>query len=122
MTTMIYQLTCFHAGLKQTVHENRFGYIIRVVPSNDMIDPQLCCPSIKGLTSENTAERAYDSDQFETESERLRRRTVIPPSDLLHYLVHCPSIQLVIGKDLEWETIFDLVLLDRLSAQSKVSY
>lgn len=40
--------------------------------------------------------------------------TVIPLAHLIYNLVHCPAIQLVVGEDLQWKSIFDLILLDSL--------
>ena len=40
--------------------------------------------------------------------------TVVPPADLVDYTIHRPPIQVVIGQDLQRETVFDLILLHSL--------
>lgn len=43
--------------------------------------------------------------------------TIITPSDLLDNPVHRPSVEVVVGEDLEGETVLYLILLDSLPGQ-----
>lgn len=62
-----------------TIHQYRLCDIVRIVTSDNVINPQLSRTSIESLSPEHTTERA-----------------VVLPPDLAHDFVHRPAVQLII--------------------------
>ncbi len=75
-----------------TVHED-----VRVVASYDVVHTERGSTAVQGLSAENTAERA-----------------VVFLPNCRNDAVHCPSVQLIIGKDLEGHVVLLLIALDGL--------
>ena len=80
-----------------TVHEDSLCNIVRVVASYDVVHAERGSAAVQGLSAENTAERA-----------------VVFLPNCRNDAVHCPSVQLIIGKDLEGHVVLLLIALDGL--------
>ena len=81
----------------RTVHEDRLCDVVRVVTSYDVVHAERGGAAVQGLPPEDTAERA-----------------VILLSNRGDDPVHCPSVQLVVGEDLERHVVLLLIALDGL--------
>jgi hypothetical protein len=82
---------------ERTVHEDCLGDVICVVARDDVVNAKHRRSAIKGLPSENTTECA-----------------VVLSANLRNDGVHSPSVQLIVGKDLQWHVVLLLIPLDRL--------
>ena len=85
------------ARKKRTVHEHRLGDVVCIVARNDVIHAKRGSTAVERLPAEYTTER-----------------TVVFLSDGRDDAVHRPSVQFVIGKDLERHVVLLLIPFDSL--------
>jgi hypothetical protein len=86
---------------QRTVHEHRFGNVVRVVPGDDMVYLERDGSPVQSLSTEHPAEGA-----------------VILFPDLLDDSIHGPSVQFAIGEDFQGHVVLLLVPLHRLRQSS----
>ena len=82
---------------QRTVHEHRLGDVVRIVARNDMIHAKRGGAAVERLPAEDTTERA-----------------VVFLSNGRDDAVHGPSVEFVIGKDLERHVVLLLIPFDGL--------
>ena len=99
MTAHGCDLMLVFGGLRdnRTVHEHRLGDVVRIVARNDMIHAKRGRATVERLPAEDTTERA-----------------VVFLSDGRDDAVHRPSVEFVIGKDLERHVVLLLIPFDGL--------
>ena len=91
------------AAVRLTVHQNSLRDIISIMSSDDVINSKLSCTTVERLSSEYTTES-----------------TVVLLAHLANDLVHGPTIQLIVGEDLQGKAILYLVLLDGLRRSAEL--
>lgn len=86
----------------RTVHQDSLGNVIGIVACHNMVHSKTGGTAVERLATEHATEGA-----------------VVAFSDLVDDLVHCPSVELVVGQNLEREAVLGLVLLDGLGVSGK---